>query len=73
MITQPYKNRLCDTCRNSSICKYKEDVTREVGRISKDGTHHPLGIMFYCVHHIENKSERRTRGGDPLGDNSNIC
>lgn len=73
MVNFRHKNKLCDTCKNKDICKYHEGVMKEVRRISKDGTNYPLGIMFYCIHHVENKPERITKGGEPFGGTTSIC
>lgn len=71
-------NTVCDTCKNKDICKYKDDVMKQVNHIGVGSDiHYPLEITFSCKHYAGHSSTLirggNLNGGNPISVDSNLC
>lgn len=70
-------NTICDTCKNKDICKYKDDVMKQVNEIGSCDRfqRYPLEIIFACKHHVGYGAALRggLNGGNPISVDSNLC
>lgn len=69
-------NTVCDTCKNKDICKYKDDVMKQINHIGNSfDIQYPLKITFSCEHHAGYSPTLRggLNGGNPISVDSNLC